>query len=73
MNIIFAILRQIDDGLFYLLQSHCILLQLRNNMNNTHTLQQKLEQALAYLGDKHIVAKDSKFVYNRNPVVLKGK
>ena len=46
---------------------------LRNNMNNTQTLQQKLEQALAYLGNKHIVAKDSKFVYNRNPVVLKGK
>lgn len=42
-------------------------------MNNTHTLQQKLEKALAYLGNKHIVAKDSKFVYNRNPVVLKGK
>jgi len=39
-------------------------------MNNTQTLQQKLEQALAYLGNKHIVAKNSKFKYIRGHSVL---
>lgn len=34
-------------------------------MNNTQTLQQKLEQALAYLGNKHLLAKNSKFTYIR--------
>ena len=45
-------------------------MQLRNNMNNTQTLQQKLEQALAYLGNKHLLAKDSKFTYTRGHSVL---
>ena len=37
------------------------------------TYDQKLKQALEYLGEKHCIAKDSKFVYSRKPKVLKGK
>lgn len=36
------------------------------------THKEKLEKALAYLGDKHILAKNSKFVYTRNNKILKG-
>ncbi len=43
-----------------------------NNTNEQNSLQNKLKAALAYLGNKHVIAKDSKFAYCRFPVVLKG-
>ena len=37
------------------------------------TNQEKLQKALTFLGSKHVLAKDSTFVYKRGSVVLKGK
>lgn len=37
------------------------------------SLQHKREKALAYLADKHMLAKDSKFKYSRSPTVLVNK
>ena len=34
------------------------------------TLEEKLKQALDYLGDKYILAKNSTFKYVRGPIVL---
>ena len=34
------------------------------------TYEQKLKEALEYLGDKYLLAKDSKFVYTRGHSVL---
>ena len=34
------------------------------------THEQKLKEALAYLGNKHLLAKDSKFTYTRGHSVL---
>ncbi len=41
-------------------------------MTQQEIMQKKLEAAKAYLGNKHVIAKDSKFAYCRFPVVLKG-
>ena len=37
------------------------------------SLEEKRQKAMEYLGNKHVLAKNSTFKYNRNPIVLKNK
>ena len=37
------------------------------------SLEEKRQKAMEYLGNKHVLAKNSTFKYNHNPIVLKNK